>query len=262
MKKENALVALLVFLILYILQPLGFSEYSGNKLLISLGFAVVTFLSMTLCSIFFPSHIPNTEERTFKQMFLPAIIYGVVIGLANFIFAVFAMHIQINRHEIINVCYIALVYFVVVGGIVYLITTNISLHRKVEELKPNISTPEDDADVMMTIHDQNIRTNDLVLSRNDFLFAEVNHNNVTVHYLIGNQMQTKDIRTTLTNVLNGIDSPYIMQCHRSYIVNIANVLSATGNLNGYKLKIRGDYHHVPVSRSFANAFLSKFHPEK
>jgi two-component system LytT family response regulator len=262
MKKENALISLLVFLILYILQPLGFSGYSGNKLLISFGFAVVTFISLTLCSIFLPTRTHKTEERTFKQLFIPAIIYGFAIGLANFIFAVFAMPIQINLHEIINVCYIALVYFIVVGGIVYLISTNIYLHRKVEELKPNISTHDDDTDNIITIHDQNVRTNDLVLSSNDFLYAEVNHNNVTVHYLSENQMMTKDIRTTLKNVLNGINSPYIFQCHRSYIVNITNVLSATGNMNGYKLKIRDDYHKVTVSRSFANVFLSKFHPEK
>ena len=41
--KDCAVYSVIVFLILYLLQPFGVSEYKGNKLLVSLIFGAVTF---------------------------------------------------------------------------------------------------------------------------------------------------------------------------------------------------------------------------
>ena len=41
--KECLLYCVIVFLILYLLQPFGFSHYGGSKLLVSLLFGAVTF---------------------------------------------------------------------------------------------------------------------------------------------------------------------------------------------------------------------------
>jgi DNA-binding LytR/AlgR family response regulator len=250
----------LVFLLLYILQPLGFSEYKGNKFLLSVGFAIVTYVSSTLCSLVIPRII--NPRNSFKLSLLSAVLYGVIMGILNSVYAVIVMHLHVSSELLINISYIAFVYFILVGSILYLVSSNFQLRQKVKELTPNIpSIQESEKDIQITIHDQNIRTNDLVLSLHDFLYAEVNHNYVTIHYLCNQEVKTKDIRTTLANVLKGIVSSDVIQCHRSYIVNIRNIISATGNMNGYKLKINSDFHKIPVSRSYVDVFLSKFHPE-
>ena len=47
----------------------------------------------------------------------------------------------------------------------------------------------------------------------------------------------------------------IRRCHRSYIVNLAQVSSISGNAQGYHLHFRDCDEEVPVGRSYAQDIL-------
>jgi len=51
-----------------------------------------------------------------------------------------------------------------------------------------------------------------------------------------------------------IGKPGIYRCHRSFLVNLSNIKTVTGNSNGFKIHFKNYNKHVPVSRSYTNEF--------
>ncbi len=84
---------------------------------------------------------------------------------------------------------------------------------------------------------------DLIMIRSWDNYIEVFYtkNDQVVSYLLRNTMYT--VKTTL------VKYPFIIQCHRSYMININKVKSFTGNSRGYQLRIEGIVDKIPVSRS-------------
>ena len=130
-------------------------------------------------------------------------------------------------------------------GIAY----NRSLRERMEELLGN--TAEEQKDIAITIHDTNVRGNDLTIPINSLLYIEAQKNNVAVSYLNEGQPATVEVHTTLTAVIEELkDYENIFQCHRSFVVNVNNITSAKGNSNGYQLTLGPCRTSIPVARSY------------
>ena len=112
-------------------------------------------------------------------------------------------------------------------------------------------TTDEQTDITVTIHDTNVRGNDLQLPINDLLYIEAQKNNMAVCYVKDGKVATIELHTTLAAVLDDLkDYPNIFQCHRSFVVNLNNITSAQGNSNGYQLKLGQSSAIVPVSRTY------------
>lgn len=68
-----------------------------------------------------------------------------------------------------------------------------------EELLRN--TTKEQEEVSITIHDTNVRGNDLSIAINDLLYMEAQKNNVSVCFLKEGNVVAVDIHTTLTHAL-------------------------------------------------------------
>jgi DNA-binding LytR/AlgR family response regulator len=146
-----------------------------------------------------------------------------------------------------------LYWTVLIGIIVSAVSISMGYHRflkeKMEALLSN--TTEEQKGISITIHDTNVRGNDLVIPINDLLFVEARKNNVSVCYLKDEKPTSVEVHTTLSSVAEELKSyENIFQCHRSFIVNVNNISTARGNSNGYLLTLRGCTENVPVSRSY------------
>ena len=63
---------------------------------------------------------------------------------------------------------------------------------------------------------------------------------------------------TMKRLENILDSyPNYIRTHRSYIVNINQIDSITGNAQGYKLQIKDCVNIIPVSRNMISMFDEK-----
>jgi DNA-binding LytR/AlgR family response regulator len=47
------------------------------------------------------------------------------------------------------------------------------------------------------------------------------------------------------------EAPFVMRCHRAFLVNLQTVTKVTGNLQGYQLQLGDTGREVPVSRGYA-----------
>ncbi len=58
----------------------------------------------------------------------------------------------------------------------------------------------------------------------------------------------KLLRSSLKNIEEQITLPFIVRCHRSFIVNLSLVRAITGNSRNYTLSLKNYPTPIPVSR--------------
>ena len=247
--KDCAIYCAIVFLILYLLQPFGFSMYPGNKFLVSLLLGVVTF---GCCYVFGlverPLHTRVSPWRVWHQA-LSVLALVLFIGICNTIVFSFVFNIRMTAVLCLEFLYCTSL----IGLIITIISVSINYHRYLRNQLESLldKTTEAQTDIMVTIHDTNVRGNDLMLPINDLLYVEAQKNNVAVCFVKDGNTQTTEIHTTLSAVLDELrDYENIFQCHRSFVVNLNNITSAQGNSNGYQLKLGNCPTKVPVSRTY------------
>ena len=248
--RDCALYCVIVFLILYILQPFGFSQYGGNKLLASLLFGAVTFC----CCLLYQWTVAGPLEkrvRPWRIWHQALTVLGLVllISLCNFVLFSLFFHYPVRL-----VVFLAVLYWtLIIGLIITALSTGLSYSRFLRGQLDSLldKTTEQQRGVQITIHDTRVRGNDLSLPINDLLCIEAQKNNVAVSYLQDGKLRREELQSTLAAVLEdlqGFDN--VFQCHRSFIVNLNNITAAKGNSNGYTLELGGGLETVPVSRSF------------
>lgn len=72
------------------------------------------------------------------------------------------------------------------------------------------------------------------------------------------------IRSSLKHVEQQIEYPFILRCHRSFIINLAKVDQVIGNARDFKLKLKNYDEWIPVSREAykkINGLFKKFTPQ-
>ena len=239
----------IVFLIMYLLQPFGFSMYQGNKLLVSLLFGVVVFC----CCLVFgfavrPFHQRVSPWRVWHEA-LAFLVLILFIGICNFFVFSFVYHYPIK----LNIFLLFLYWTLIVGVFVTVCSVGLNYHRYLRNQLEALldKTTEEQTDITVTIHDTNVRGDDLQLPINNLLYVEAQKNNVAVSYVQDGKVVTTELHTTLAAVLDDLqDYQNIFQCHRSFVVNLNNITSAQGNSNGYQLKLGQCTTIVPVSRTY------------
>lgn len=248
MLRDSAVSCLIVFLILFLLQPFGFSMYTGNKLLVSLLFGMAAFG----CCLVFGLAIKPLEKyispwRIWHEIcYILAVI--MLIYICNLCIFSFVFHYPIN----LDFCLISFCWTLIIGMIITVFAVGISYSRHLRnELAMLLNkNTEEQADIQVTIHDTAIRGKDLTIGINDFLYAEAQKNNVVVYYQSEGQVTSTELRCTLSSILEDLNYGNIFQCHRSFIVNMNNITSAKGNSNGYQLMLGNCRNLVPVSRTY------------
>jgi len=247
--RDCAIYSGIVFLILYLLQPFGFSMYQGNKLLVSLLFGAVTFGCCLLALIVErPLHQRISPWRIWHEA-LAVLLMVLFIGICNFF--VFSL---VFRFPITGIMFLMFLYWtLIIGVFVTVCSVSLSYYRYLRNQLETLldKTTEAQTDILVTIHDASVRGDDLQLPINDLLYVEAQKNNVAVCYVKEGKTCTTELHTTLTAVLDDLKAyENIFQCHRSFVVNLNNITSAQGNSNGYQLKLGNGPVIVPVSRSY------------
>ena len=101
---------------------------------------------------------------------------------------------------------------------------------------------------------------DLSVDVNNLLYIQSANNYIEVFWIQDDQVISQMIRCTLTYAENAFSEyPFIIKCHRAYLVNINFVKRVEGRSQGYTLYVGDDKHTVNVSRSFIPQFKEKFY---
>lgn len=92
------------------------------------------------------------------------------------------------------------------------------------------------------------------VEESNIIAVESIQNYVKLTYLEGHNVHNKTIRATQKSILDQLNDPDIIKCHRSYLVNKSMIESISGNSQGLKLKMLHGAVIIPVSRSYLHHF--------
>ena len=248
--RDSIIYGVIIWAILYLLQPFGFSMYAGNKCLVAAIFGLIT----SVCYAFYYWAVLRWLLRCVKPWRIwhdGCAVLGLIlfIALCNFL-----MFSYIFEFPITFPLFLAFLYWtLIIGAFITIASIGIEYNRflreKMEALLSN--TTEEQKDINITIHDTNVRGNDLTIPINDLLYIEAQKNNISVCHIKDEKPFFVEVHTTLSAVIDELkDYENIFQCHRSFVVNVNNITSARGNSNGYQLKLGICPNSIPVSRQY------------
>ena len=248
--RDSIVYGVVIWAMLFVLQPFGFSMYRGSKFLVAALFGLVTSGCYAVygLSVVRTLHARVKPWRIWHQAFT---VLGLILFIAvcNFILFSFIFKYPITIRFFLAFLYWTMIIGIIITTLAIVIDYNRNLRDRMEELLSN--TAEEQKDISVTISDHNVRGNDLMIPINDLLYVEAQKNNVSVCFVKDGKLQTTEIHTTLTAVAEELkDYENIFQCHRSFIVNVNNITSARGNSNGYQLTLGTCPTSIPVSRSY------------
>lgn len=94
----------------------------------------------------------------------------------------------------------------------------------------------------------------LTVSPSDILYVESVANYLSVWYFLDGELKQKRIRSTLKNIEENLaDYPFLLHCHRAFLVNIHFVTHVEGNAAGCQLHLFSIDRTVPVSKANVDA---------
>lgn len=93
------------------------------------------------------------------------------------------------------------------------------------------------------------------LRKHDFLMAKAEDNYVKLFYIKNGDMEQLLLRATLSHIVNQINQPEVLQCHRSFVVNRENIVHQEKKNNKLLLTIQGYPLPVPVSPKYQQQFV-------
>jgi hypothetical protein len=247
---------------------------------------VVFVFSVVFLNLYEPFNIGRWYSDSGIIKFLRLSSYGFVIAIV-FLFTQFPLRKFFNIAEfkfktyllwlIIEIALINLVYIILYGNPIgnfvndlgfslkytlmsiwlpysfaILIVYYKNQRNEIESLKTIASKPTEKR--LIVFKDENGKIKFSVLSK-DLLLLESTDNYVSVFYILQNKVQRKLLRNSLKNLEEMLKENMIIRCHRSFMVNMANVEFMQKNGKKLNIKIKHFDKSIPVSEKYSSPFL-------
>ena len=247
---------------------------------------VVFIFSVIFLNIFQPFNISRWYSDSGFIQFLRLSSYGFVIAIV-FLFTQFPLRKIFNLQEfklknyllwlIIEIALINLVYIFLYGNPIgnfindlgfslkysllsiwlpysfaILIVYYKNQREEIKSLKTTVAKSPEKR--LVVLKDENGKIKFSVLA-NDLLVLESTDNYVSVFYILQNKVQRKLLRNSLKNMEEMLKESGIMRCHRSFMVNPANVEFMQKKGKKLNIKIKHFDKSIPVSEKYSSPFL-------
>lgn len=255
----------LVSFFLIVFQPFGLDQYqspSKTFQVIGLGLTIMAWLAVSVAAIprMLPRQFSEDSWSLGKELvwnmwlclttiFVTTIYWSLVTGqrLSPSVF----YRVMVNS-------FLFTILFTPVGVMCIMSNHIRSLKRKLkraEELthgleKSNLKPLSQPLELVSETGKEKIR---LTIDKLLYIQSCDNYANVVVRK--NSQSEEMLIRSSLKNLERQINSPYIMRCHRSFIVNLIRTRSITGNSRNYTLSLENCDIAIPVSRESEKRIL-------
>jgi hypothetical protein len=217
----------------------------------------------------------NSNEFTIKYKTLVLSVYGVIFFL-NYFIHVLIENYWYRKHKntwrILNELISLSIFFLVMGSLAY-IYNELFINKRTYELSYHIgyfkhvisvfipmflpllitlrlkhgvlTKPKEQSQI--TIKGANKRE-ELIIQRNQLLFIKASENYVEIYYLDDTQVKSEIFRNTLFSVAKQF--PFLLQSHRSYLVNQKKIKELKGNSQKASIVLLDSEIEIPVSKSF------------
>lgn len=280
-KKElvrNFLIGVFVAFFLIVFQPFDISLWqTPHKVLKLLGFGFVSFICPMIFKVFLELVAKRSEPgknwKVWKEVvaFLTALL---LIAVGNLLYARLIGIVELGLGDFLLAIFVTflLAIFPLTANIAMKYNRFLALNQKdAQEIGQELKSYEQRLAESMAQHEEHASHEEPLLLRliaenerdrlellpEDLLYIESADNYSNVVYLKNGSPSRQLIRSSLKRLETQIALPYIIRCHRSYMVNIRQIEDVSGNAQGYKLSFKTPgIDPVPVSRNYGPDVLA------
>lgn len=274
---SNFLVGCFVAFFLLVFQPFGIALWeTPYRFWKILGFGFVSFLCPVIFKlglVWLPSRNRPEESWVVWKEILTLVFVLLFIALGNMVYG------NLIGIATISFVQLALTVFATFLLGIFPVTANVALkfnrfqalnqkealhieqevksyqQRTEVQPQPGIDLPADGT-VLMALIAENEKDR-LELKPEDLLYIESADNYSNIVFLKEGTISRQLIRASLKRLETQIAVPYIIRCHRSYIVNIRQAKDVSGNAQGYRIGFKpAGVDPVPVSRNYGKEVLA------
>jgi len=256
---------LLIFVTLYLFKPftVNVSEQRLNYLTIcclhALLPALIIFSYITMLG-----HVRKRlqiNDWTLKKEFLNVAMLFLIIGLSSFLlrgliytnpdnFSWRYLWTEIRNAYLAGIVFclyliFARVYF---NSTVHKLTDHHSISLPSQSIKKDLNA----SPIFIKAH---VKIDNFYFKADDLLFAKADGNYVTVYILKDGFLKSELKRISLKQLeIQLVAYPYLLRCHRAYLLNVKRVTKLSGNSQGYLISFDETEDRVPVSRAYLSLF--------
>lgn len=282
---SNFLIGCFVAFFLIVFQPFGVSIWQTDyKVLKLLGFGFVSFICPLvfrfISSSIFRKQNPEENWTVWKET-LALLLVLVFIAFGNLCYGNLIRISHINFQELILTlaATFLLGIFPIAANVLLKYNRFVTLNQKEAELMEaeviefqhrlidsellpledvKLETEEIPAIETLVLMAENEKDK-LVLNPNNLFYIESADNYSTVIFLNDDHKVSKKLlRGSLKRIESQIKFPFIVRCHRSYIVNLKQINHIKGNARGYRIEFKSELNDtIPVSRSYSKALFER-----
>lgn len=261
----------IIFLVIYLLQPFGISQFESDyKLFILLGYGVVTAIALSISVYLIPAFFPmyyRDLKWTLGKHLISTLMSCFLITICIWLYTSWVYHLILNW-QLFWICliWVALLSpFPIVIFMMWNRNLQLAFHLKeATEMNYYLSMKVLSEEKAASLNGDEIYSGFLTfcgsskeileIEVDSFFYAEAEGNYVKITGRLNKdgKVGQKLLRATMKQVEGAIiDAPFIIRCHRAYLVNIRKVIKVDGNSQGYRLRLDGCEEEVPVSRAYA-----------
>jgi DNA-binding LytR/AlgR family response regulator len=248
-------VSLGVFLFLLFFQPLDPTTTDFNKkLLIIAGFGGITLILLLILRILFPSVFPKiflAEKWTLKKEILLHCIFVALNAVAFSFYAVYVGRIEITFSltvKIVLISMIPVLFLVIIYEYQFLKTrlSNLLNQNKVD------TAAENSAETASVIEfESDNQSEHFHLFPEQIILIRAASNYIEIIYKQNEKVSRRLVRSTLGKTEKQLSGyPFLLRCHRSYVVNTNSIRKIHKNPEGLKLELYDYPQEVNVSRQY------------
>ena len=255
-KKLVLRIALYVFIFMSILA----SFWAGNRKNIDLSHIVwfvvgyTTIAVICSASIFYFVSIFINKQWTIARHFLIAFIVTLAIWICDSIY--YYLYLNINDFSFYRTLELHFIVTFLIGAAIsgssFLVIKNKYLYLNLqgnEKQNDNQITGylnENPIQEMITLYG-NSHKNSIALFPQELLYMESIGNYVRIYYVIKNTILHKKLRSTISKMEESLkDYPFMVRCHRAFIVNIHQI----GKISSSKIWLNPLETEIPISKTY------------
>lgn len=255
--KLISLISLAMFLFVLFFQPFDYQmEDFNDRLIFTLGIAVITFLILVIFRIVMPvsltSRIHAESLKISNEVGLIILIW-FFITTANIFYLFYVGKVELTLSVGVKIA----LFSAFPSIILKLADVNMSLREQLRHfVRRNMKLEHDLANAEMQQNDpvvleSDTQTDKIELFPDDIMMIRSADNYVDIYYKSEDKVEHKLLRNTLKNMQHTLREQHdFRRCHRTCIVNTAYIVNMTNSYKGHRLKLLDMDEEIPVSRQY------------
>ncbi len=251
----SAGAGIFVALFLLIFQPFGSAQWDDPaKFYILAGYGLVTFACLAGVGLVFPRvfrSIFDEKDWTVGREIGWTLFMIVFIAFGNILYSQWTMGNGFGR------VLLWLGITVAVGMIPATVITLLSYARllrkyagidlEVKKREPLVNSAAAATEITFIAENEK---DILRIPEDELLFIESADNYSEIVFLQNEKLKKTLLRGSLSRFEEQAHHPDVVRCHRSFVVNLRQVASISGNAQGYKLQLQNYPSPIPVARRY------------